>query len=43
MIIMREVSPGRGWRRLDVAYIVCEATGQLVVPGPEQAFWMRIV
>lgn len=43
MIIMRETCPGRGWRRLYVAFIVCEGTGQLVVPGPEQALWERVI
>ena len=43
MIIMCETCPGRGWRRLHVAYIICEITGRLTVPTSQQTFWQRVV
>ena len=41
MIIMCEKCPGRGWKPLQVAFIQCEVTGRVIVPGPEQMFWTR--
>lgn len=41
MIIMAPTCPGRGWKRLYAAFIVCETTGRVIVPGPHDAFWTR--
>jgi hypothetical protein len=41
MILMSKTCPGPGWKRLRAAFIVCEITGRVVVPGPHEAFWTR--
>jgi len=41
MILMSATSPGPGWKRLHAAFIVCEATGRVIVPEPSQCFWTR--
>jgi hypothetical protein len=41
MILMSETCPGPGWKRLTAAFILCETTGRVIVPGPRQAFWTR--
>jgi hypothetical protein len=41
MIIMRDISPGPGWKLLQVAFIRCETTGRVIVPQPHQKFWTR--
>lgn len=43
MIIMRDACPGRGWKQMHIAFILCEASGRVIVPAPTQMFWMRVV
>jgi hypothetical protein len=41
MIIMRDTCPGHGWKLLQVAFIVCEISGRVIVPAAHEMFWTR--
>jgi hypothetical protein len=41
MILMSKTCPGPGWKRFRAAFIVCESTGRVIVPGPHEVFWTR--
>jgi hypothetical protein len=41
MILMHGYCPGPGWQRLEVAFIVCEKSGQVIVPRAGESFWFR--
>lgn len=43
MYLMSNTCPGRQWRRVNLAFIVCETSGRRIVPGPHQAFWERVI
>jgi hypothetical protein len=43
MIIKHHSCPGPGWRRLEVAFILCERSGQRIVLGPGEYLWTRAV
>ena len=41
-IIRSQECPGRGWRKLAVAYVIDAISGRLVLPTPPDQFWIRL-
>lgn len=43
MIVLLKHCPGPGWVRMNVKFILCHVTGQLIVPTAGESFWTRRV
>lgn len=42
MILRSCICPGPQWRELPVGYVIAGSTGERIVPGPNDRFWIRV-